>query len=271
MSKRFCPTEQWDKEWFMMLSPAHKCLWKYLNDRCDSAGVWSVNRPLAELHIGAKFDWDEVLVIFGDRIRILDEKRWLLPDFARFQYGKLSRGCPAHKPVFAKIEQHGLQDCDFDQKGTDTLLNTLFNRVQEKEKEKEKEKEIEKGGVQGGNSIPQTRPTEHPDVTAVLDLWTELLGPDATRTEARIWVARRLGLARQGRQPVQIYDRQTLERAVRRYAEAVSDNKKSDFTYAVRNFFGSKSYCDHFAASDYQPPAPSGMIRDENGTLSYAL
>lgn len=76
---------------------------------------------------------------FGDRVRVLDNGKIWLTGFISFQYGTLSKACPAHKPVFKAIKLHGL----------DTLLNRVSDRVsntlQDKEKDKEKEKDSDGG------------------------------------------------------------------------------------------------------------------------------
>jgi len=253
MPKRFTPTEQWDKEWFMRLTPEQKCLWKYINDKCDQAGVWSVNRALAEAQIGARFDWDTVPALFDGRLEVISGSKWWLPDFVRFQYGELSRECRAHKPVFDTLQRHGLLDRVLIPYQYPT--NNLKEKELEEELEKDKEKELG-GGMQGGD---KPDPKQAPEVESVLNLWAELFGADPTRTDARIWVARRLGLARQSKgHEVTPYTLEDLERAIRNYRLYLTA-QGHDKAYAVRNFFNSQhAYCDAFTAVDWQPPRPSG-------------
>ena len=52
MAKRFTDTDLWDKEWFSTLSCKHKCLIRFLFDKCDQSGVWSSNFALASVYIG---------------------------------------------------------------------------------------------------------------------------------------------------------------------------------------------------------------------------
>lgn len=143
--KRFTDVEIWDKEWFMELKPKHKCLVKYLFDKCDSSGMWKPNWKLASMQIGEDVSISDLKLIPANQYEIIDGKIFL-PDFISFQYGNLSKNSPAHKPIFKTIEKNNLS-------------NRVFNRVsdtlQEKETEKEKEEEKEIGGV---GEIKQSAP-----------------------------------------------------------------------------------------------------------------
>ena len=66
--KRFTDTEKWKSDWFMSLSVEMKCLWIYLCDNCDNAGVWRINKKLAEVQIGKKIDWKKAIKLFSKRI-----------------------------------------------------------------------------------------------------------------------------------------------------------------------------------------------------------
>ena len=86
MGKRFTDTDLWDKEWFMDLAPAEKCAWYYIKDRCDNVGVWSPNRKLANVVIGADVDWEALPGKCHGNIRVLPSGKWLIVDFVRFQH-----------------------------------------------------------------------------------------------------------------------------------------------------------------------------------------
>ena len=149
MSKRFTDTDIWSKEWFQQLKPTEKCLWFYLKDKCDNAGVWSINKPLAEFQINSKINWEKALSSFGDRCVIIQENKLLLTGFIDFQYGTLSEGCKPHKPIFVLLEKYGLT---YPFKGYPEGYPKGIDTLQEKEKEKDKEKEtkvLEKKGMQG--------------------------------------------------------------------------------------------------------------------------
>lgn len=134
MAKRLTATDKWDKAWFRKLSTKHKCLWQYLVDKCDQAGVWEVDFDSASHFINDKIT-DEDLSVFGPRIeKFRDNKFWIV-DFVDFQCGELSEKCPAHKPVFKLLKKYNLLN---------RVLNRLYNSQQEIEIEIEEEKEGEK-------------------------------------------------------------------------------------------------------------------------------
>lgn len=139
--KRFTETTKWDDPWFQDLNPAHKLFWIYLCDNCDNTGVWKVNWRLANFQIGVDLKKEELLPIFGKRIHVLDEERWLIVSFICFQYGELSEECRPHKPILALIKKHNLQRVLI---GYSKGINTL----EEKDKEKDK---IKKGEFEGVN------------------------------------------------------------------------------------------------------------------------
>jgi hypothetical protein len=129
-------TKMWSDTWFQELPVKLKALWLYLFSSCDEAGIWKVNKRLAEFQIGEKFDWDKVPEILnsGKERVLLKGDIWILRDFVSFQYGEkiFTSEHPFHKKLREKI-----------QKADDTLSDTLCDRVsptlQVKEKEKAKE------------------------------------------------------------------------------------------------------------------------------------
>jgi len=135
--KRFTDIEIWDKEWYMELSPKHKCLMKYIFDKCDASGCWKPNWKLASLHINDTVTINDLKDLPQTQYEILESGKIFIPDFINFQYGKLSRNSPAHNPIFLAIEKNNLSD-------------RVFNRVQstpkEEEEEIEEEKEMEEEG-----------------------------------------------------------------------------------------------------------------------------
>jgi hypothetical protein len=139
MAKRFTSTNKWDKEWFMHLPCKLKCLWQYINDKCDQAGMWEANYTLASLHIGETITESD-LAAFGARVeKFAPGKIWVV-DHVDFQSGSLSEKSPAHKPIFKLLKKYNLLD---------RVLNRVSDTLQEKEIEKEKELEEERKRVQG--------------------------------------------------------------------------------------------------------------------------
>lgn len=107
MSKRFIDTEIWMKDWFQSLSPKHKCLWRFLCDNCDSAGVWEANFRLAEFMIGEKITRED-MAVFGDRVKEIRADHFWLTGFIKFQYGKLSHDCKPHIRIISALKKHGI-------------------------------------------------------------------------------------------------------------------------------------------------------------------
>lgn len=126
--KRFTDTAKWAKSWFQDLAPHHKCLWLYLCDAADPAGVWDTNWKLASVFIG-KTVTEKDLEVMGDRVRKLPGGKYGIVSFIEFQYGKLSKDCKAHIPIFRAIEKHSLS----------IPYPKAIHSLQEEEKEEEEE------------------------------------------------------------------------------------------------------------------------------------
>ncbi len=108
--KRFTDTDIWKKEWFQNLRPEDKLVWFYMKDMCDNVGVWSVNKRLAEFQIGAEINWEKFIKNCNGNIQIINEHKWWLVDFCRFQHPDLSEDSKS-KPIMSYIEllkNHGL-------------------------------------------------------------------------------------------------------------------------------------------------------------------
>lgn len=110
MARRMTDTAKWDDDWFMNLSAPTKLLWFYLCDQCDHAGIWKVNRRLAEFKIGSGVDWDSSRTELGDRITEIDEgRRWHIRKFVEFQYGSVYReNNKAHQGVLKALSAFSL-------------------------------------------------------------------------------------------------------------------------------------------------------------------
>ena len=88
MPKRFTDSAKWDDPWFCSLKPVQKLFWLYILDKCDHAGIWKVNWPMAEFHLGKDLDELEILAKFSERIRIVNSETWFVHKFIRFQQPK---------------------------------------------------------------------------------------------------------------------------------------------------------------------------------------
>jgi hypothetical protein len=138
MAKRFTDSDKWVKPWFRKLTPAQKCFWFYLLDRCDFVGIWEVDFELAEIFIGTKID-PAFLEPFEKQYTPIDDgKRWFISDFINFQYGELKANVSTHKNVILKLKRLGLYD---------TLMEGLDNpcqRVKDKDTDKDTDKDKDK-------------------------------------------------------------------------------------------------------------------------------
>lgn len=140
--KRFTDIEIWDREWYMELKPVHKCLMKYIFDKCDACGCWKPNWKLASLHIGEKVDLSDLNQLPKHQYEVLESGKIYIPDFIKFQYGKLSKKSPAHNPVFLAIENNRLSDRVFDRvSNTPKEEEVDIDKEEEVDKEEEKERE----------------------------------------------------------------------------------------------------------------------------------
>ena len=140
MAKRFTSTEKWDKEWFQMLTPRLKCLWQYITDRSDHAGVWEANYRLASFCIGEEVTEGD-LAAFGERVEVLGDNKVWLTGFVGFQYGKLSATSKPHASVIKLLEKHNLP---VKLRESETLSKPLpkgLVSIKDKDKVKDKEKD----------------------------------------------------------------------------------------------------------------------------------
>lgn len=154
--KRFVATETWADEWYQDLPLVYKCLYKYLCDNCDNAGVWKLNKRLAEFQIGEKIDWDRVPELFGGRLYVISDGKWWLTKFIPFQYGELKETCKPHKKVIELLKSHEILEiylrvC----KGSQYPIGTVQEKEEEKDKEEEEEKEKDKGESEGEKAARQ--------------------------------------------------------------------------------------------------------------------
>ncbi len=107
--KRFTDTDKWSKAWFRKLSPKMKCLWSYLTDKCDQAGVWEVDFELASFQVGESITSEDLELLDG-RVSWLRENKILIMGFVEFQCGELSSECNPHKPIIKLLHKHGIYD-----------------------------------------------------------------------------------------------------------------------------------------------------------------
>jgi hypothetical protein len=116
MARRLTASDKWQDPWFFELTPLFKCLWLFLVDNCNHAGIWAVNKRQAEFFIGGteriEIDWQSVLKVYQERIfsfSVGGEERWFIPKFLKFQYPYgLSYDNKAHKSVILILKEYNL-------------------------------------------------------------------------------------------------------------------------------------------------------------------
>lgn len=147
MAKRFRDTKLSREAWFRRLKPAFKCVWDFLCDECDEAGIWSIDLDALEFFIGEPINLDEFLsVVNKDKVRLEmfgADKIWIT-GFVEFQYGQLSESCVPHKKIILLLKKYGLLDRVPGRVGyrvSDTLQE---KKRQEEDKDKEEEKDLGK-------------------------------------------------------------------------------------------------------------------------------
>lgn len=117
MAKRHTDTGIFDQQWFQQLAPEYKCFWFYICAKCDHAGIWEVNIPLAQFFIGSNEigDKDEVLKMFGDRIVDLGNDKWYLTKYVAFHHGEvLHPNNNFHNSIIKSLDRYSLVEKDKD-------------------------------------------------------------------------------------------------------------------------------------------------------------
>ena len=144
MAKRFTDSRKWSDPWFMELPLLMKCLWIYLLDTCDHAGIYKVNLKLASFLLGETINPADVKRYFSGRIIEIDAETWRIPKFIDFQYGSLNPDNRVHASVLLTLEKEGA--C----KG----LRSPFQGAKDKDKDKDKDKEKRGGAGEVSFTVP---------------------------------------------------------------------------------------------------------------------
>lgn len=109
MAKRQTSTEKWDDPFFFDLPTKYKLFWLYLLDKCNNAGIWEVNKKMAEFCIDEKIEWDKIQEIFPNRIELINGgKKWFIKKFIQFQYKQLDDNNKFHHSIIALLRAEGL-------------------------------------------------------------------------------------------------------------------------------------------------------------------
>jgi len=114
MSKRvFTSPDKWDKSWYRKLPPKIKCLWSYITERCDQAGVWEADFELASFYIGDTVTVEDIS-FFDERIIPFGKNKYRIVGYIYFQQnlansegGVLNPKRLAHIPIIKIVKAHG--------------------------------------------------------------------------------------------------------------------------------------------------------------------
>lgn len=195
MAKRFTDTTKYKKSFFRALPGAYKLLWDFLYHDCDHAGIWIVDFETCQLYVGKDMivSRERALELFNsDEVRIVEidnGKKWFLPGFIEFQYGKLLSTNRAHNSVIPALQKFGLLESDLSVKRVVAKTNSTPNKplvsplegAKEKEQEKEQELEKEQEGVQG--DFDDWNRWADAVVEEVDQVWEAMRGRKVTREE----------------------------------------------------------------------------------------
>jgi hypothetical protein len=132
MAKRFTDSEKWNHGWFRKLKPEMKCVWFFILDRCDHAGIYIHDIEAMCFNVGAEITTEEFETVFGDKLQKFDSDKYHIKAFIEFQYGELSETNNAHKSVISKLKKLAPQE----------PLKSPTSGAQDKEEDKDKVKDI---------------------------------------------------------------------------------------------------------------------------------
>src|SRR6478735_7317999 len=172
MEKRFRSTDLTNKPWYRKLSPVHKCVFTFMLDTCDKAGIWTLDVDALEFFIGATVDFNAFMdAINADRdandLRVEwypgNKKVWIT-GFTAFQYGELSSASKPHEKIITLLNSYGLlhrvpvrvQDNVFDR-----VPGTLQERKGKEEEGKGQERDKE-GEGKTTELFEKSRPARKP-------------------------------------------------------------------------------------------------------------
>lgn len=135
--KKFIDNARHDEPWFVELPIEMKAAFDFLWAKCDCAGVWNGSTKIADIQLGKKVGWDELVKQSGGRIVRLANGAFFFPEYVKLQCGELNENCPPHRTVIKTLRNHGLLD-------EGSLSVRLLVSLQDKEEEEEEDKDEEK-------------------------------------------------------------------------------------------------------------------------------
>jgi hypothetical protein len=144
--KRFSETTKWADPWFRALPIEAKCLWLWILDNCDCAGIIEIDMGLAEFQIGASKPLASPFEALGDRVQKHGSKLFV-PKFIRYQYGEeLCHANTAHRGVIRRLELAKIpcpvMIIEKKEQAPSKPLQSPLQGSQDKDKDKDTDKEL---------------------------------------------------------------------------------------------------------------------------------
>lgn len=158
MSKRFTDTDKYKKHFMRGLPGAYKLLWDYLYHDCNHAGIWIIDFEIAQIYLGHDMPVNkaEALELFNaEEVKIIElnnGKKWFIPSFVEFQYGKLNPSNKAHASVISILEK---EEVVIERGLFKPLVRTLQGA---KDKDMDKDMDKEKEGIVKGRNKKFIKP-----------------------------------------------------------------------------------------------------------------
>lgn len=119
MAKRFTDKSKYRDPWYRKLPVAYKALWEYINDECDSSGMWLMDFETAAYFLGEQVNALDAKKHFADRIATAGSK-WFLKGYVLDQYGKLHGTSKIHLSIISRLKSHGI---DIDDNGLPIFIS----------------------------------------------------------------------------------------------------------------------------------------------------
>ena len=159
MAKRYFDTDIWKKKWFRSLSPKYKSSWWYIISQCDHAGFFEPDIDIMSIFVGEELDETELMEIFSSRIEYLENGKWFIPKFIKFQYkvshpDELNLSNRVHKSVYERIKKysHLFSPIDDPSKGHPRVMLGASKKM-EGAKDKDKDKVLKNSSKENKRKV----------------------------------------------------------------------------------------------------------------------
>jgi hypothetical protein len=207
-----------------------KCVWLFITDHCDNAGVWIVNLRLMNFQISKSLNWESVRERFGARLLEFSPGKVWIPGFIKFQYGELSSACKPHLKILGLLKSHGLSE----------LYTKGIHTLQEEDREEDWDRDGKiLTGEKKNKPAPKPKPVPEgdPDTLAVYAFWKKLIKSSVRKADSLKWIERR------GKE----HGFETLVMSIVRYKNECNEKKTEEkFLKECANFFGEDATYEGF-------------------------